>query len=213
MTFYIDLDGPVLDVSSRHYAVYKTIISSFKQRPLGKKQYWEYKRDKESLDIVLSASGSGIPEPVFRKRWDELIEDKRNLGLDRVLPGVKKALTGLKKKKIRLVLATLRRSKKNMLWQLEEQGISPLFDKILSSDGVLPDGLKAAMISADLPDGENACIIGDTEVDIAAAKQLGIMSIAVLCGIRSKRELLKLCPDYIVNDLPGAITIAERMLC
>ena len=44
-------------------------------------------------------------------------------------------------------------------------------------------------------------IIGDTEADVAAAKSIGAMSIAVTSGIRDYDFLEKLSPDVIIRSV------------
>ena len=44
-------------------------------------------------------------------------------------------------------------------------------------------------------------VIGDTETDIIAGNELGLKTIAVLNGIRTKELLLKSNPDFICNSV------------
>ena len=46
-----------------------------------------------------------------------------------------------------------------------------------------------------------SAIIGDTEMDILVGKNLEILSIAVLSGIRNKEKLDAYKPDYIIEDI------------
>ena len=44
-------------------------------------------------------------------------------------------------------------------------------------------------------------MVGDTEADILMAKKLGLTSIAVSSGIRSRNFLANLDPDYIITGV------------
>jgi len=50
-------------------------------------------------------------------------------------------------------------------------------------------------------DRKNIYVIGDTINDIEAGKKAGVKTIAVLTGSGTKRELEKLNPDFIINNL------------
>jgi phosphoglycolate phosphatase-like HAD superfamily hydrolase len=50
--------------------------------------------------------------------------------------------------------------------------------------------------------------VGDTEVDVAAARELGVRVCALTCGLRTKEYLVNLSPDYIEA---GLHSFAERM--
>ncbi len=44
-------------------------------------------------------------------------------------------------------------------------------------------------------------LIGDTETDILAGKELGYVTIAVQNGIRDRNSLEKVNPDYMIDSL------------
>lgn len=48
---------------------------------------------------------------------------------------------------------------------------------------------------------EHAVIIGDSQMDIAAAKAAGIRAIAVTYGFGQKEDLLLMSPDYMINSI------------
>ena len=53
-------------------------------------------------------------------------------------------------------------------------------------------------ITVILPSGQ---VIGDTETDILAGKSLSIGTIAVLSGVRRRKRLASVKPDYIIRDI------------
>ena len=46
-----------------------------------------------------------------------------------------------------------------------------------------------------------AIMVGDSEPDIISAKNAGIKTVALTCGYRSKEQLEKLDPDFIIDDI------------
>ena len=54
-----------------------------------------------------------------------------------------------------------------------------------------------------------AVMVGDSEPDIMCAKNAGIASVSVSYGYRSKEQLERLNPDYLVDDLIELKTIIE----
>ncbi len=61
-------------------------------------------------------------------------------------------------------------------------------------------GIVKACKHINIPPKESA-FVGDTEIDIRSAKKAGCVSIAVLCGMGTKRFLEKENPDYIFRDV------------
>ena len=46
-----------------------------------------------------------------------------------------------------------------------------------------------------------AIMVGDSEPDIISAKSAGVKTVAFTCGYRSEKQLEKLNPDYIIDDI------------
>lgn len=201
---HFDLDGTILDIRRRFYSIYIDTVKELGGGALSEEVYWEAKR--EQLPEVLIAKKSNIEnvQKYIRLRKERL-ELPKYLKYDELIPPVLESLSELKKNN-RIVLVTLRKSKGNLYKQLQRLKIEPLFDRVLIG-GVGGEGeeqwrFKAKLISTDSHfKPQNSIIIGDTEADILAGKNLGIITIAVLSGIRSKNELLSSQPDYIIKDI------------
>jgi len=54
-----------------------------------------------------------------------------------------------------------------------------------------------------------AIMVGDSEPDIISAKNAGIKSVALTSGYRSKNQLEKLNPDFIIDDIIDLKSIIE----
>lgn len=210
VNIYIDLDGTILDISERYYKIYYDIVVSFSGKPLSKERYWELKRKKVSEEEILKLSDISDIYTCIKKRL-ERIESVEYLKHDTLLPGSLDTLITLKNKSNRLILVTLRKSMENLYKQLTCLGILHLFDKILVTNTNKDQWLiksKLIVKGDEHFDKTNSVIVGDTEVDILAGKVLGIKTVSVLTGIRSRDILLANKPDYIINsikELPNII--------
>lgn len=204
-TIYLDLDGTILDVSDRLYQIYKGIITSFNYKPLSKTRYMRLKRNKISEEeIVAITCPKNVISRCLKKRCS-FIEASKYLKHDKLNPNNFKTLKILKKNN-RLVLIALRRSRKNLKRELKELNLSSLFDKILTGGG---HKSKIRLIKKD--GHPNAIIVGDTEDDILAGNELHIKTIAVSNGMRTKKFLSSLKPNYTVTSLSGLLKIEKTL--
>jgi phosphoglycolate phosphatase-like HAD superfamily hydrolase len=212
MTLYIDLDGPILDVSEKYYRVYADIVSSMGGTALPKTKYWFLKRQKTLLDKILEQSGL-LPSCAaqYTTARMEMIESQKFLQYDRIQPQATETLTKLGNKHI-LVLVTLRTSAEALDHELHRLGLRRFFQEILSAPGKPQQRYmtKVALIrSLGTISSEEGIIVGDTETDIAAGKELSLTTIAVLNGIRTRR-MLEICrPDHLIDNFADIYTICQ----
>jgi phosphoglycolate phosphatase-like HAD superfamily hydrolase len=200
MSIYIDLDGPILDVSEKHYRVYRKIVIILGGRPLKKQLYWQLKKNR-SHTTILHLSKIVDPKNRFEKIWLELIERKSYLKYDRVFPLTKKVLKSVKKH-CNLILVTLREHPRNLSWQLKTLGLKFYFDEVLTAKENRGEWLtKYRLIKQSSFLNPDSWLIGDTEVDILTGRKIGLRTIALLSGVRNKKILLNYKPDYILNSL------------
>ena len=129
-----------------------------------------------------------------------MLENQEIIKTDCLFPGISGLLRKLKKVN-KLYLVTLRRNRFRLRDQLNRLGIEAYFKKIYSvSPSKNAIFNKLSLIEKnDLQ--KNDIFIGDTEVDIQVAKKLGLKSVAVLSGIRSKKYLKEFQPDFLVNNV------------
>ncbi len=138
---------------------------------------------------------------------------------DKLIPHLIKNLLELRENN-QIMLVTLRKSKEFLYNQLRKFRLDALFDRVLveseSSNDKQPSRIKARMIGEEEHfKVQSSVIAGDTETDILAGKFLGIGTVAVLSGVRSKDRLLLSGPDYIidtVSSLPALLnTSADKL--
>ena len=203
---YLDLDGPILDVKNKYHHVHVSLCKELGIITLlDRELYWEKKRGKEPLSQILNLSSDDLKISIYKKRWLEEIERNTSMAWDEVHPFALGVLQYLKKK-YQLHLITLRRNKKNTLEQIEKFQLNRYFEEriyIIQQNGMSPHILKHEVIQATGATQEGSIFIGDTEVDILAAKLSGILSVGVLSGIRNKKMMERIGPDFIVEDIRG----------
>lgn len=204
-TIFIDLDGTLVDIAPRHYRVYTESLAMFKgTAPIPFEQYWWQKRcDTPWNNILQQSSLSPEREREFLEEFRNRIEKSGELFQDKLLPGAFGALERLFDKNA-LYLLSLRRDKEALAQQIDHLGVRHFFRDILSGHSNTKSGTlrkKADIICSQKVDPQNVVIIGDTEADVAAAKSIGAMSIAVTSGIRDYDFLEKLSPDVIIRSV------------
>jgi phosphoglycolate phosphatase-like HAD superfamily hydrolase len=201
MQIYLDLDGPILDVSARYYAIYSDLLQREGFVPLDQSSYWSLKRMsfQESAIVAHNCPDNFIEDYLVERQ--NLIEDPAYLALDRLHPGVLEQLQAWSGSH-QLILVTLRRNYQSLAAQLAYSGIRPfLSDVLVGTIGCPGWRAKKERIESHMRDASNAFIIGDTEADMLAAHALELPSVAVTCGIRTRRLLSHLAPDLLVKNL------------
>lgn len=204
-TLFIDFDGTLIDISQRYYVVYKYIVDKYiGGKVLSKKRYWDKRRTGMTFAKLLQQTYNISNVDSLAKRYLSLIENRKFLRLDRKFIGIRRLLRQIRGAYY-IVLVSLRQSYKNLNWQLRKMGLVDLFDDILS----VPGGDSGAEAKTELirhsiySKVKKKFVAGDTEVDIEAGCKAGCYTIAVCSGIRSRRYLTNLSPEYIISDISG----------
>ncbi len=204
-TIVFDLDGPLLDGKHRHYRCYADILKEQEFIPVDIDSYWLMKKARIDRHKLLERSSADTIYNFFLQEWLDRIETRPYLQLDFLQPGVLEILTSLQKSGIRLILATMRNNKDALLWQLESLKLKSFFSEIIIIGSLGENKNKAADVAKIIEnhDYNKTLWIGDTEVDIYSARELGVKICALSCGLRTKEYLLGLQPDYLHVDLMG----------
>lgn len=213
MKLIFDFDGTLADISRRHYAVYKTVVSLFGGTPMSQATYWKQKRENTPWPKLISDSQLSLNnEKRFLKKFTELIEQPRMLALDELFSDTIETLESLSAHHD-LILVSLRRKHVNLTSQLNTLNITHYFAYVLSGHSETKEGVlqKKAEVIRQQGLTDAAFLLGDTEADISAAKQLNIPAIALTTGIRSKSYLLTLDAAYIASSLTEAKNIIEQI--
>ena len=200
----VDLDGPILDGRLRHHQCYLEILHEYGLEPLPLDLYWRMKRQGICLRDQLAATNSDRIYESFKAKWLNRIEASNLLELDALQPGVVETLDGWQATgHVRLVLATMRQSEAGVMRQLERFGLASIWDAVLVCPPQSGAAGKCATVREALGASDRcACLwIGDTEVDVHAARGLGCPVWAVSCGVRNHAFLTSLLPDRLSTGI------------
>lgn len=208
---FLDLDGTLLDVEPRYQKLHEDVVRRHGGEPLDPAVYWEAKREGVPEPDLLARTGLA-PAAVAAAVEDRLlrIEERRYLTLDRPWPWMKAALKALASL-APLVLVTMRKNPDRVLWQLDRFRLRRSFQRVVIGPG---DGTPEAKVPLLLQAGyfgdrlRGAVLIGDTEIDIASGRLLGVRTVAVTSGLRSSARLAAWQPDALLDDLrqvPGCL--------
>jgi len=210
---FIDLDGPLLDVSHRHYQVYSDILKTFKKHPIPLEQYWTKKRAHHPLSAIVSETeGTDFYTETFEQEWFDRIEAEEYLALDRLWPWAVDTLAILHRNH-ELYLVTVRSNPEGLRKQLDRLGLTRWFQSILCR----PARQNAAQEKVKAIRGElkvlppQGIMVGDTEADIGCGKELGFVTVGVLSGIRDRKRLQSTGCDYLVEDILALAPLVKRL--
>lgn len=199
---FFDLDGPIIDVAPKFYRIYTDIFRKNGRATLPAEEYWELKRNRvPEPEIVMRTAPEEFVKPYIAERL-AVIEDIEYLAADQVQAGVTDVLERLQLQ-YPLTLVTLRNRRQSLMWELDHFQLMQYFQDILTKEDNHGDHeIKVSLIreycGADTAEG---ILIGDTEADIRAAQQLGLVACGVSFGIRTREYLAKLGPDHIVDTI------------
>jgi phosphoglycolate phosphatase-like HAD superfamily hydrolase len=201
MQLFINLEGTLLDVSSRYYAVYSELLKQSGFTPFDPSTYWSLKR----VSIDDGAIASRTTNPGFVKDYliehQTLIENPAYLMLDRLQHNVIEQLA-VWSKQHSITLLTSRNEYQALMEQLNMFEVDSYFDDVLISGVGRPAWeLRKERMQSCLSDPMAAMMICDNEADLLAARALSVSSIAVANGRRTGNLLRRLSPDFVAGNL------------
>jgi phosphoglycolate phosphatase len=226
ITVFCDFDGPIVDVSDRYYSTYHLALTDTAEfyrelssspsaqtlTVLTKTQFWQMKQDRiPDREIALQSGLDGEKIDFFIQRVMEIVNSADLLNQDKIQPGVTWALGLLRAQGCKLVLVTLR-DRDEAIRILEQHGLMQLFSGIYGTGNSQAayqnySQLKTQLLAKAMrehqvtQENSDSWMIGDTEADLLAGIAMEIPTIALTCGIRSKRQLSQFKPTLIKDDL------------
>ena len=200
MKIFLDLDGTILDIKRKYYRIYTNLLSHGGFLSLEMDAYWDLKRSKISEEDIARHTATPHFSSYYANKRIELIETMDYLVLDSVFDYVYDILDEWKKTH-GVYIVTLRRNRENLNQQLDMFNLHRYYDFVYNMDE--RKARKEQIIKHEIDDASNCIIIGDTGTDVVAGRRLGITTVALTCGIRSKKLLEEADPDFIFSDLKG----------
>jgi len=208
---FLDLDGPILDVSPRYHALYSELAAEAGLEVWDRATYWDAKRHRVSEADIYRRCGAGDARADrLAERRRELIETRSFLKLDRPWPWAPAALERMAAQRT-LVLVTQRNHEDLVAWQLERYDLRDFFVAVVVGRGDDTREAKRGLLEArGYGVGDDAVFVGDTEVDVCSGKALGAYTVAVRSGIRADEFLLGCEPDELVDDLAAVAELLSE---
>lgn len=186
----LDFDGTLVDTLPRHYAVYCLISDTLKTTPLPYLTYCQFRREGlNNIEVLLHQGLKRSDQKMAESLWLEKIESLEMLRIDRLFPRVKNWLHEISQT-YKLVLVTLRNAPELLKKQLDWLGLSDYFQQILILNHQSNAALTKKKAVKEGVQGKILAWIGDTEVDMEAAKKLKVRPIGVTSGMRKAEKLI-----------------------
>lgn len=226
LRIFTDFDGPIMDVSERYYRVYQYCLKEAKDPDqlvtvLSKQEFWRLKRAQVPERQIGSLSGLHDDQArQFAQLRRQNVHNHHYLKYDRPIAGAVQALKKIQSFQGALAVITMRREKA-LTFALTQNGLEGFFpvetryclpNQYVKTHDVIEKTWLMDRALEELPPACETWVIGDTEADIAAARSHDLPVVAVLSGIRNRDRLATYDPDFIVDNLQGAVTmIAEQV--
>ena len=197
--FVFDMDGTLVDSKEAVIAQLTDYSLSLNREPLPREQLVKLigRTDHDIARVLIGDDESTIERAI---EWFNETHTKYYGKLAKLFPGVEDCLRFLKSKGYMLGIAT--NATAEMVRQfMEWSKLKDIVDASVSADEVpgkpAPDMiLKLAELFGAEP--SEIVYVGDTVLDVMAAKSAGALSIAVVCGVDTMDELLLAKPDLIL---------------
>jgi len=202
-----DLDGTLVDsiVDLTHALNYATKPLGIRERSVDEMRDLVGTGISIVIDKVLAEKGE-FKEKVLARfldyYWQNLV------AYTTLYPGVEETLKSLEGYKKAVVTNKREKFAKK---GLEELGMKKYFDAILGSDSVgkkkpSPEPILHLLKMFNL-NHEDALMVGDSEIDMAAGKGAGVRTVGVTYGYRGKESLFD--AEFIIDDLRELVGVIE----
>lgn len=199
---FLDLDGTLVDSKEAYKEAARITFEACGQKPPEEKNAFEIPRRLEQgltiSDIINCDSKKFLG--IYFKTYYSITREKTKL-----IPNVASTLEVLSVKN-KLALITMRYAPKQaIIKELEYFGISGYFTHVVTAlDTCKPKPSPEALLACVQALNVEICdciIAGDSVNDVRAGKAAGARTAAVLSGLFQCEELIKECPDLIINDI------------
>ena len=193
---FIDYDGTLIDSRRRQYELFVELAGNV---DISLKQYWYDKRKGMKQSDMLKKYLNFTTEEIsdFSSLWMKSIEDSERLKADELIAGVPEFLDGVKRH-FNLHLVTGRQNHEFLIRQMQALEVYGYFASILNTAQCIS---KSNLICAHVKVGKEDVIIGDSEEDVLAGKELKIYTVAVTSGATSYEKLKELTPNLILESV------------
>ena len=195
-----DLDGVLVDYTYRYHQVYHDILKKHGIKCPTRDELITLRKSLPSGKILETLLPDSLPDrkSILQQcsySRDQMFEEKQYVVKDPLFRGGLERIKEIKKKDFPTALISRRKDKDLLYLQLKEY-IS-LFDFIR----VTPKKAEALSEFIDTYKLDSCTFITDSCDDIQEGKKAGVQIIAVLTGLDTKEEMVKMNPHRIVSNV------------
>ena len=200
-----DLDGTLTRYNLDYHLVKIKIVEDLNNHNQGK-----FKLEPSlTINAMFRSLKSNMPQEEFTKllgRMNKVMEacELESVKRTELLPNTRITLENLKDEGLRMAIVTNngRAAAKKAILRFH---LSSLIDFLITREDVLfwkPDGamVKEALCRLKVTSNE-AVFVGDSTVDVLAARNSNVLSIAIPSGPTKRGDLLDTAPDYMLNSI------------
>lgn len=192
---FIDLDGTIIDTRDKYYEIYKNAKTKFGLNIFNKKIYLRYrKKHCFEKEIILKNNKNSLIVDKYLYFRLTCFESKKYLVFDKLILNRSTVST---LKDYDLYLITMRKNRRNLIWELKEMNIYKLFKEIVCRNILNKKQLekysdfdqKKELLNKYYPFLSNDILIGDTKLDYSLGKYLRLKTFIVKTNINR----IKIC--------------------
>jgi pyrophosphatase PpaX len=211
---FFDLDGTILNSTFKAKEAKTAVIERISDlgldiRSISIDDTVESMLEKAEAQV---AKGERLSIESLRKNLSAVLDrfDVEALSESKLTKGATFAICELKKSGVKVGLVSNSGSKGIKL-ALRKFDLDGFFDVVITRDDVKrikPNGdcIRKALSTLGYRPND-AAYVGDSWIDVMAAKDAGVMAIAIVGGISPKEKLLQASPDKIISSLDELLNI------
>lgn len=204
-----DLDDQMVMKVERFLSSFRFLLSESERRTLAR---WLVMTMESPGNFLYNLADRFSLDSYLIKKLDQLSQrHKQRSKQFRIIPGVESML---RKVAARLPLAVVSaRDETSSLAFIHQFHLEPYFQVIVTSQTCLhtkpfPDPLLYAAQRLNVAP-ESCLMVGDTTVDMRAARLAGMQALGVLCGFGTQRELLRAGAHDLLNSTAEILDLLE----
>lgn len=205
-----DFDGVLADSKDAYAAQMKETIESISRKTFSKEIFSERVGNTDQKDdfrfFLETEDKSVIIEAV--KKYEELTPKYEHLRT--LYPGIREIVESLHNTHYTGIVS--RKPQYRMDYWLNFFNIHDYFDYSIGTvENTKSHAIRRIMIHYGFSK-ERTLMIGDTEFDIQGAKEAGVISVAATYGSSKPDDLLKLKPDFVLNEPDEIKAIVDKVM-
>ncbi|RKX46052.1 MAG: hypothetical protein DRP27_02480 [Thermotogae bacterium] len=203
-TIFLDFDGTLVDVMPRFHAIFSDYLVMKGFSPPTLSEYRRLKRLHNYDPEIFKALNIDVAWEDYGEWKVNRVESTSYLCLDKLIGEPHYVVERLRDRGYSVVLLSARRIRENLLTELEWLKISGLFDDVLVTEDYKIDS-KARKLAKIAENGD--IIVGDSETELTAAKELGIRHFGVTTGLRSVEFLFENGARVVLCDYTALLDV------